>query len=140
MTPDQITIVERTLAQIRDRLEPLAKDFYERLFEAEPNLRELFSTEPDEQHRKVADQLELIGCAIRDCDRFVADADALGIRHRAYGVRAHDYALAGPPLLEALASALGSDWSPEVEAAWRRAYNLMAEAMMAGAAGDPTAG
>ncbi len=134
MTPDQIAIVERTLEQLGDRLEPLARDFYARLFAAEPQTRELFTTAWDEQYRKFADQLELIGCAIRDCDRFLDDAGALGMRHRAYGVRAHDYALAGPPLLEALASALGVDWNADVEAAWRRAYNLTAEAMMAGAA------
>src|SRR5262245_19735243 len=144
MTPDQITIVERTLEQLHDRLEPLARDFYARLFEAEPHTRELFTTAWDEQYRKFADQLELIGCAIRDCDRFIDDAGAVGVRHRTYGVQAHDYALAGPPLLEALASALGTEWRPVVEEAWLRAYNLTAEAMMAAAAevgttnpGDP---
>lgn len=134
MTPDQITIVERTLEQLRDRLEPLARDFYARLFEAEPHTRELFSTDWGEQYQKFADQLELIGRAIRDCERFIADAGALGVRHQTYGVRAHDYALAGPPLLGALAATLGAEWNPDVEAAWRRAYNLTAEAMMAGAA------
>ena len=103
-------------------------------------MRQLFTTEPDEQYRKFAGQLELIGCAIRDCDRFIEDAAALGVRHRTYGVRAHDYALAGPPLLDALAAALGPDWNPELEEAWLRAYNLTAEAMMAGAAERPPDG
>jgi hypothetical protein len=39
MTPDQITIVERTLEQARSRLELLARDFYDRLFAAEPDVR-----------------------------------------------------------------------------------------------------
>jgi hemoglobin-like flavoprotein len=140
MTPDQITIVERTLERLHDRLQPLAQDFYARLFAAEPHLGELFTTEPDEQCRKFADQLELIGCAIRDCDRFIEDAAALGVRHRTYGVRAHDYALAGPPLLAALAAALGPDWNADVEEAWSRAYNLTVEAMMAGASAHPPDG
>jgi hemoglobin-like flavoprotein len=80
----------------------------------------------------------VIVCAIRNCDVFIYDAGALGARHRTYGVRPHDYALAGPPLLDALASMLGVDWTADVEEAWLRAYNLTAEAMMAGAAAHPT--
>ena len=133
MTPQQIAIVESTLEHARDDLAELAADFYDRLFAAEPQLRDLFTSDPAEQRRKFAEQLDAIACAIRDCDTFTANAAELGIRHRAYGVRPGDYMLAGPPLRGALASALGAQWTPEVEAAWLRAYNLIAEAMMAGA-------
>jgi hemoglobin-like flavoprotein len=137
MTPNQITIVESTLERARTDMVELAADFYRRLFEAEPHLRQLFTSDPAEQRRKFAEQLQSIGCAIRDCDSFTADAADLGRRHRDYGVRPRDYALAGHPLLEALAAALGPEWTDEVEMAWLRAYNLTVEAMMAGAADPP---
>ena len=132
MTPEQIAIVESTIRRARAELVGLAAEFYDRLFEAEPQLHDLFTTDPAEQRQKFADQLDAIARAIRDCDTFTADAAALGHRHRTYGVRARDYALAGPPLLEALASVLGQEWTSDVEVAWLRAYNLTVEAMMAG--------
>jgi hemoglobin-like flavoprotein len=133
MTPNQITIVESTLERARVDLAEIAADFYRRLFEAEPRVRDMFTSDPAEQRQKFADQLHAIGRAIRDCDTFTADAAELGLRHREYGVRPGDYALAGPPLLEALAATLGPEWTDEVETAWLRAYNLTVEAMMAGA-------
>jgi len=39
----------------------------------------------------------------------------------------------GNALCAALAAAIGDEWSGEVEAAWRLAYNLTAETMMMGA-------
>jgi hemoglobin-like flavoprotein len=140
MTPEQIRIVERTLELVRDQLVTIADEFYERLFEAQPGLRSLFTSDPADQHRKFSEQLNAIGCAIRDHDMFTADAAALGLRHQTYGVRPGHYALAGPPLISALASALGERWTHEVETAWLRAYNLIVEMMMAGAAEHPAAG
>ena len=137
MTPEQITIVEWTLQEAVDDLDRLADDFYGRLFEAEPRLRELFTADLAQQRQMFADQLEAIVTVIRDCDTFTAAAAELGRRHRAYGVRPRDYALAGPALMAALAAELGTCWTDEVEAAWLRAYNLIAEAMMAGAAERP---
>ena len=43
----------------------------------------------------------------------------------------------GEALLASLAAALGAAWTAEVEEAWTLAYNLIAEAMMAGAMDDP---
>jgi hemoglobin-like flavoprotein len=138
MTPEQIAIVETTIMRARSGLVEIAADFYGRLFEAEPGLRGLFTSDPAEQCRKLAEQLDAIACGIRDCDGFVADATDLGIRHCFYGVEPRHYALAGPPLLASLAAALGPEWTDAVEAAWLLAYNLMVEAMMAGAADGPS--
>jgi hemoglobin-like flavoprotein len=134
MTPEQITLVESTIERAWDELTTLADDFYARLFEAEPRLCDLFTSDPAEQHRKFAEQLDAISCLMHDCDAFTANLGELGSRHDGYGVRPRDYALAGPPLLAALAAMLGDDWTSEVETAWLRAYNLTVEAMMAGAA------
>jgi hemoglobin-like flavoprotein len=136
MTPQQIAIVESTISFARADLTALAAEFYRRLFAAEPALRDLFESEPNVQVRKFADQLDALAHMVRDFDAFTGEAAALGLRHREYGVQARHYALAGPPLAGALASMLGAGWTPDVETAWVRAYNLMVEVMMAGAAGE----
>jgi hemoglobin-like flavoprotein len=134
VTPEQITLVESSIEQLRSGLDELATDFYRRLFAAEPEVRVLFTTDVVEQQRRFVEQLDAIVHAIRDFDAFSAVAAELGLRHQTYGVCPRHYVLAGPPLLAAIAAALGERWTTDVEAAWRRAYNLTAEAMMAGAA------
>ena len=133
MTPEQITIVKSTITRAHADLPVLVTDFYTRLFAAAPELREFFATDLADQRRKFAAQLEAIGGALDDFDAFVAHVAELGQRHQTYGVRPDHYAVAGPPLLATLAAALGDDWTGEVEQAWRCAYNLIAETMMASA-------
>jgi nitric oxide dioxygenase len=138
MTPGQIALVDETLSSIRDDMDHVAADFYERLFAVDPSLRELFTSDPGHQRRVFARELDAIMSSIRDHDRFVAEAAELGARHRGYGVRDVHYGRAEAPLLGALASAIGRRWTPEVEEAWRQAYHLTVEAMMAeGVASDP---
>ena len=111
MTPEQIALVERTLRAAAPVMDTVAADFYDRLFAADPALRELFSGDPAVQRAK-----------------FVAELQA------GYGVRAAHYATVGSALLAAMGAALGEAWTEQVEQAWRLAYNLTAEVMIAGAA------
>lgn len=131
MTPEHITIVKSTIARAHADLPALVVDFYARLFAAAPQVRELFPTELADQRRKFAEQLDAIGAALDDFDIFVADIAGLGRRHQTYGIRPDHYAMAGPALLATLAAAVGDDWTVDVEQAWRCAYNLIAETMMA---------
>jgi nitric oxide dioxygenase len=134
VTPEQIRIVERILDTDDVDLISLSEEFYRRLFEAEPGLRLLFTGEATSRHRKFADQLRAIVQAIRDCDRLEAVCGPLGAHHVMVGVRPHDYRVVGAHLLGALESVLGERWAPEVDTAWRHAYHLVSEAMLAAAA------
>jgi hemoglobin-like flavoprotein len=134
MTPEQVALVARTLEAVRRDLDAVAGDFYRRLFLADPTLTKLFKTDPALQRAKFAAELETIMSSIRRHEEFLARASSLGARHIAYGVRASHYRTVGVALLEAIGLALGEAWTGEVEQAWRLAYNLTAEAMMAGAA------
>jgi hemoglobin-like flavoprotein len=132
MTPEEIALVEETLAAVRPDMGRVAAAFYDRLFAADPSLRELFTSDPEHQQRTFARELDAIMSSIRDHDRFVAEASELGARHRGYGVRDAHYGRAEEPLLGALAEALGPSWTPSVADAWRQAYHLTVEAMRAG--------
>jgi hemoglobin-like flavoprotein len=134
MTPEQIAVVERTVVAAEPILDAVAADFYRRLFAADPALEELFTTDPAVQRARFVAHLKDILLAIRDHERFLHEARALGLRHAGYRVRAVHYRLVGATLLAALADLLGSAWTPEVAEAWRLAYSLTAEVMMAGAA------
>jgi hemoglobin-like flavoprotein len=58
---------------------------------------------------------------------------ALGARHLGYGVTEEHYALFEDALHWALSEALGPEYTPEVEAAWRALYARLANTMRAGA-------
>jgi hemoglobin-like flavoprotein len=134
MTPEQIALVERTLRAAAPVMDTVAADFYDRLFAADPALRELFSGDPAVQRAKFVAELQGILLAIRGHEEFLARAGALGARHAGYGVRAAHYATVGSALLAAMSAALGEEWTEPVEQAWRLAYHLTAEVMLAGAA------
>ena len=131
MTPDQIVAVEDTMRVVD--LDDLAADFYRRAFDADPELAELFTNDPVRQRRLFAIELRTIVGSIRELDAFRSAAAELGARHHDYGVRASHYRTMGSVLLASLGAARGPAWSADVEEAWTLAYNLIAEAMMAGA-------
>ena len=131
MTPEQITLVERTLTELTPRLDALAAGFYQRLFAADPALPALFSADPADQRAKFVAELDQIIRSIRDHPAFLDRAGHLGAEHEGYGVRPRHYRTAGLALLDALAATLGDRWTVEVAEAWARAYDLTTAAMLA---------
>ena len=56
-------------------------------------------------------------------------ASDLGRRHAHYGVTDSHYDTVGAALVWTLEQGLGSDWTPEVKAAWHGAYSVLAGVM-----------
>jgi len=131
MTPEQIVLVEETVAAVDMRA--LTHDFYRRLFDLGPALAAMFTTDPAVQEARFAAELSEIVASIRSLDSFAARVQALGARHRTYGVRAAHYRIMGRALLAALAAARGTAWAPEAAEAWAVAYDLVVETMQQGA-------
>ncbi len=136
MTPRQLELVRSSYAALGDVAPTMASDFYRRLFEADPSAGELFSAGPDVMSVKFAAELAAIVEAITSYETFASRVHDLAVRHAQYGVLTHHYRAAGQALVAALAGHLPDIWDAELEAAWRRAYNLVAEMMMATPPGD----
>ena len=135
MTPGQLELVRMSYAGLPDGGEAMAADFYRNLFEIAPEARALFATEPDVMAVKFSAELAAIVEAITSFDTFAPRVRELAVRHVGYGVQPHHYRAVGQALIRALAAHLDEGWDEEVQAAWQRAYNLVAELMMAAAAG-----
>jgi hemoglobin-like flavoprotein len=116
VTPDQIDRVE-TLVKRIGASDEFAIRFYDRLFDAAPETRAMFP-DLDAQRDKLRTELE-------------AEAGSLGARHRSYGVRAAHYRLARDAMTGALVDLLGDEFTAPDQAAWGRAYDLIAELMQA---------
>ena len=136
MTPAQLELVRASYATLPDGGEAMAADFYRNLFEIAPEARTLFATEPAVMAVKFSAELAAIVEAITSFETFAPRVRELAVRHVGYGVQPHHYRAVGQALIRALAVHLGESWDEELEAAWRRAYNLVAELMMAAAAGE----
>jgi hemoglobin-like flavoprotein len=134
MTPEQLELVRSSYASLGDAAPAMARDFYRRLFAADPSTEALFSDGPDVMAVKFAAELDAIVQAISDYDAFAPRVQDLAARHVGYGVRTEHYHSVGDALIGALAAHLAQRWDPALDAAWRRAYNLVAEMMMATAA------
>ena len=134
MTPEQITLVQSSFASLGPKLPAMAAQFYRELFQRDPALRPLFTTDMAEQQVRFAEKLTEIVRAIPRLEELLGHTRALGARHVGYGVRVADYQTVGEALVAALAAVLGDSFDSQTREAWHIAYNLMAETMLEGAA------
>lgn len=107
--------------------------FYNRLFEIDPSLRELFKGDMKEQGRKLMDILKVAVNGLDNLDKIVPVVKALGQRHAEFGVQDAHYATVAQALLWTLEQGLKDDFTPEVKDAWTNVYTLLAETMIGAA-------
>jgi hemoglobin-like flavoprotein len=134
MSPDQISLVQRSWDQVRPIAPQAGAIFYGRLFLLDPALRALFAADLDDQSRKLTQAIGAVVDCLGDLEAVAPGIAALGCRHAGYGVLDHHYDTVGEALLWTLEQALGSAWSAELAAAWTVAYGTLAGAMREAAA------
>ena len=138
MTQDQVTLVQSTWAQVLPIADAAASLFYGRLFELDPELQSLFSSDMAEQGRKLMQMITLSVNGLSNPDALLPAVQNLGRRHVGYGVKDEDYDTVGAALLWTLEKGLSERFTPEVKQAWTETYLLLATTMK-NAAAQPTA-
>jgi hemoglobin-like flavoprotein len=134
----QKTLVQSSFAEVLPVADQAARRFYDRLFELDPTLRELFTHDMAEQRVKL---MQMLQAAVRGLDRLeqlVPVLQQLAVRHVGYQVRNEHYATVGAALLWTLEQALGDAYSTDVHDAWVAVYGLISSVMME-AAGEALA-
>ena len=107
----------------------ISLDFYHRLFERAPHLREIFPGDVETQASKL---IKLIGMAVGSVDyldSLVIPLRELGEMHRRRGVTSESFDLVADVLMETFSFHLEEIWCREHETAWRRLYDIMAAGM-----------
>jgi hemoglobin-like flavoprotein len=94
----------------------------------------MFPADLDAQRQKLVDELVIIVDSLGRIGPLVARTTELGRRHAGYGVEPHHYELVLEALLAALTACAPALMTEEAVVAWRRAYHLVAETMLYGAA------
>jgi len=134
VNPDEIHLIRKTFSEMERPAHVAALIFYRRLFTAAPALQPLFKTGVEEQSRKFMDMLAFAISRLERPEQLVPELEALGVRHRDYGVVDSHYEVVGTALLGMVQETLGNKFTPEVAAAWRKFYGFIAASMKTGAA------
>jgi len=137
MSPDQRKHVQETWKQVAPIADTASAMFYDRLFEIDPDLRQLFAaTDMTAQRRKLVEAISGVVGGLDRLDEIVPQVAELGRRHGSYGVTDAHYDTVGAALLWTLEQGLGGAWTPAVKAAWVTAYTTVAGVMRSAAAED----
>ncbi|MBK1723236.1 globin family protein [Thiocystis violacea] len=138
MTPQSIALIRASWAKFKPLAEPAAQRFYDRLFVLYPETKPLFQEDMTEQRRKLMAMLDTAVDALDNLDAVLPALLDLGAQHACYGVTGPDYDKVADALLWTLSQELGTDFTPDVQAAWSEVYAALADAMRVGAAGHFT--
>lgn len=129
-----VQALETSFDLVAPRGDELMDAFYARLFAAAPAVKPLFATiDLRRQKAMLLAALVLVRKSLRDLDSIVPKLRQLGARHVAYGARPEHYPVVGQALIAAMAEIAGPAWTSEYEFAWRKAYGVLAGAMIQGA-------
>ena len=101
-----------------------------RLFAIAPKVRPLFKSDMTEQGRKLMMTLAAVVDGLERLDELLPIARELAVRHVRYGAQPAHYDAVGVALIATLRDRVGADWTPDAEAAWGEAYQLLADAMV----------
>jgi nitric oxide dioxygenase len=134
MTPDQISLIRRQLADLKGNEAPFAAAFYARLFLLAPAVRAMFPDDLSEQGAKLMKVLAFAVGALDRPETLAPAVHALGARHVGYGATEAQFAPVAEALLDTLAAALGAEFDAGARTAWTAAITALARLMAAGMA------
>jgi hemoglobin-like flavoprotein len=130
LSSKEVSLVQSDWESVAPIADTAATLFYSRLFELDPKLKPLFTSDFEEQKKKL---MQTIGVAVKglgDLPALVPAIRALGQKHVEYGVKPADYATVGTALIWTLEKGLGPSFDAEHRAAWTKVYGLLAKTMI----------
>jgi nitric oxide dioxygenase len=119
---------------LREHGVTITRCFYQRLFGAHPELKNIFNMPNQEsgtQQQALASAIFAYAANIENPETLAPVISRIVQKHVSLGVRAEHYPIVGKHLLDAIAEILGAAATPELLAAWAEAYGLLADALIA---------
>ena len=129
MTPQHITLIQQSWAEVITIQDTAAGLFYQRLFALDPAVRPLFKGDMQSQGKKLMQALGFIVNSLPRLDERVPVAQEMARRHVEYGVEATHYDTVGAALLWTLEQGLGPVFTNDTRAAWAEAYGTLSQVM-----------
>jgi nitric oxide dioxygenase len=107
-------------------------EFYRRLFELAPEVRQMFKGDMGLQVKKFSDMLAWVITHLEHPEELSRELRALGARHRDYGVEIDQYAPLGSALMWMFQHSLADRFTSEMEESWLEAYAFISSEMERG--------
>lgn len=126
-------IVKATAPVLAEYGYSIIQCFYQRLFEAHPELKNVFNMAHQEQGRQqqaLARAVYAYAENIEDPSGLTAMLKNIAKKHASLGVRPEHYPIVGEHLLGAIRDVLGTAATEDVISAWAQAYGNLADALM----------
>jgi nitric oxide dioxygenase len=125
--------VKATAPVLAEHGYPIIQRFYERLFQAHPELKNVFNMvhqEQGQQQQALARAVYAYAENIENPESLAAVLRNIAHKHASLDVRAEHYPVVGEQLLAAIKDVLGDAATDEIIAAWAQAYGNLADVLM----------
>jgi nitric oxide dioxygenase len=129
--PDTHYLVQSSFEKVSARREEAARMFYERLFRIAPHVQPMFA-HVDMNVQGVM-LMNMLAAAVKGLDRLEElrpVLEDLGRRHATYGVRIEHFSAVEECLLDVVKTMMGDDFTLDVQLAWTKIYNFIAQVMI----------
>jgi hemoglobin-like flavoprotein len=130
VTAVQKSLVQASWQELSQHSVHVAELFYDRLFELDPSLEELFPQNLSVQSTKL---MRAIGAVVRgldDMERVTPMLQDLGRRHLDYGARPGHYVTMGKALLWTIEQSLEGEFPPRLKEAWAEVFAWVSSLMI----------
>lgn len=131
ITPHQIKLVQDSWKIITPISQKMGEEFYNHLFDAAPQLKPLFKSEPRDQAMKLMFMISYLVHRLDQIPELREEIQKLANRHKGYGTETQHYSIIGDTLMWSLKNNLGNAWDSDTETAWKLTYQLIADMMIA---------
>ncbi|MDM0109241.1 NO-inducible flavohemoprotein [Variovorax sp. J22R24] len=133
LQPSTIATVKATAPVLAVHGYAIIQRFYQRLFEAQPELKNIFNMrhqERGEQQRALAAAVLAYATHIDNLSVLGPAVDRITHKHASLNVQPAQYAVVGEHLLAAIKEVLGDAATGDIVAAWAEAYQALADIMI----------
>ncbi|MFB5281879.1 NO-inducible flavohemoprotein [Peribacillus sp. Hz7] len=128
-----IDIVKSTVPVLEIHGETITKTFYKNLFEAHPELLNIFNQTNQKRGRQQTALANTVLAAAKYIDNLgviVPVVKQIAHKHRSLAVKPEHYPIVGENLLKAIKEVLGDAATDEIINAWAEAYGVIADAFI----------
>ncbi|KAH6695117.1 hemoglobin [Plectosphaerella plurivora] len=133
LTYKQSVLVQATIPSLREHGETITTLFYANMLRAHPELHNMFNTVNQangRQPRALTSVILTFASNLHNISELIPRLERMCNKHCTMGIYPEHYDIVGKYLLEAFGIILGPTWTPDVNAAWQKAYSILARMLI----------
>ena len=136
LSPKTIGIVKATAHVVKDNINDITTRMYKLMFTNFPEVKDLFTSQTghpgraEEQARTLGKYIVAYARNIENLKNLKDDVERIVYKHLATEVYPQHYPVVGKCLIQAIKDVLNDAVTPEIETAWREAYDFLATLLM----------